>query len=173
MSIFYRKYQNKNEKSKTFNQWYGRTVTMGKTVELEDLAEHMAQHNTPYSEGVIKGVLTDMVNCIRELVLEGKSVKIPNLCIFSAGIKTRGADRAQDFSAATNVVSAYLKARSTGRFSREEVTKKASIRELSSSTPPAARRILSRKSLTSPGRADARQPSALPYSLNPFNQPKN
>ena len=130
MSIFYRKYQNKNEKSKTFNQWYGRTVTMGKTVELEDLAEHMAQHNTPYSEGVIKGVLTDMVNCIRELVLEGKSVKIPNLCIFSAGIKTRGADRAQDFSAATNVVSAYLKARSTGRFSREEVTKKASIREL-------------------------------------------
>lgn len=100
MSIFYRKYQNKNEKSKTFNQWYGRTVTMGKTVELEDLAEHMAQHNTPYSEGVIKGVLTDMVNCIRELVLEGKSVKIPNLCIFSAGIKTRGADRAQDFSAA-------------------------------------------------------------------------
>lgn len=130
MSIFYRKYQNKNRKSAAYGKWFGRTVTLGKTVTLEELSEHMAQHNTPYSEGVIKGVLTDMVNCIRELVLEGKSVKIPNLCIFSAGIKTKGADTAEDFSVATNVVSAYLKARSTGRFTREEVTKKASIREL-------------------------------------------
>ncbi len=130
MSIFYRKYKNTNTASKSYGLWYGRAVTMGKTVTLEDLAEHMAQHNTPYSEGVIKGVLTDMVNCIRELVLEGKSVKIPNLCIFSAGIKTIGATKAEDFSAATNVRSAYLKARSAGRFTREEVTKKASIREL-------------------------------------------
>jgi nucleoid DNA-binding protein len=130
MSIFYRKYQNKNEKSVSYGKWFGRSVTLGKTVTLEDLAEHMAQHNTPYSEGVIKGVLTDMVNCIRELVLEGKSVKIPNLCIFSAGIQTKGADNAEDFTAATNVVSAYLKARSTGRFTRDEVTKKANIREL-------------------------------------------
>lgn len=130
MSIFYRKYKNMNTASKAYGKWFGRAVTMGKTVTLEDLAEHMAQHNTPYSEGVIKGVLTDMVNCIRELVLESKSVKIPNLCIFSAGIKTTGANKAEDFSAATNVLSAYLKARSTGRFTREEVTKKASIREL-------------------------------------------
>ena len=130
MSIFYRKYQDNRETSTTRGKWFGRTVTLGKTVTLEDLAEHMAEHNTPYSEGVIKGVLTDMVNCIRELVLEGKAVKIPNLCIFSAGIQTKGADTAEDFSAATNVVSAYLKARSTGRFTREEVTKKANIREL-------------------------------------------
>ena len=130
MSIFYRKYQNKNQESRAYGKWFGRAVTLGKTVTLEDLAEHMAQHNSPYSEGVIKGVLTDMVNCIRELVLEGKSVKIPNLCIFSAGIQTKGADNAEDFTAATNVVSAYLKARSTGRFTREEVTKKANIREL-------------------------------------------
>lgn len=71
-----------------------------------------------------------MVNCIRELVLEGKSVKIPNLCIFSAGIKTKGADTAEEFLVPTHVQSAYLKARSTGRFTRDEVTKKASIREL-------------------------------------------
>ncbi len=130
MSIFYRKYQNKNRDSVSYGKWFGRSVTLGKTVTLEDLAEHMAQHNTPYSEGVIKGVLTDMVNCIRELVLEGKSVKIPNLCIFSAGIKTVGAENPEDFTAATHVRSAYLKARSTGRFTREEVTKKANIREL-------------------------------------------
>ena len=130
MSIFYRKYQNKNHRSPSFGKWFGRAVALGKTVTLEELAEHMAQHNSPYSEGVIKGVLTDMVNCIRELVLECKSVKIPNLCIFSAGIQTKGADNADEFMASTNVLSAYMKARSTGRFTREEVTKKANIREL-------------------------------------------
>ena len=130
MSIFYRKYQNKNHRSPSFGKWFGRAVALGKTVTLEELAEHMAQHNSPYSEGVIKGVLTDMVNCIRELVLEGKSVKIPNLCIFSAGIKTKGADTAEEFLVPTHAQSAYLKARSTGRFTRDEVTKKASIREL-------------------------------------------
>lgn len=130
MSIFYRKYQNKNHRSPSYGKWFGRAVVLGKTVTLEDLAEHMAQHNTPYSEGVIKGVLTDMVTCIRELVLEGKSVKIPNLCIFSVGIQTKGADKVDDFTAATNVLSAYLKARSTGRFTREEMTKKANIREI-------------------------------------------
>ena len=130
MSIFYRKYQNNNTKSSANGKWFGRAVVLGKTVTLEELSEHMSEHHTPYSEGVIKGVLTDMVDCIRELVLEGKAVKIPNLCIFSAGIKTRGADTAESFSAATNVQSAYLRARSTGRFTRDEVTKKASIREL-------------------------------------------
>ena len=130
MSIYYRKYQNKNDQSSAYGKWFARAVTMGKAVTLEELAEHMADHNSPYSEGVIKGVLTDMVNCIRELVLEGKSVKIPNLCIFSVGIKTKGAASAEDFTATSNVKSAYLKARSTGRFTREEMTKKASVREL-------------------------------------------
>ena len=130
MSIYYRKYQNKNDKSAAYGKWYGRAVTMGKTVSLEDLAEHMAEHNSPYSEGVIEGVLTDMVNCIRELVLEGKAIKIPNLAIFSVGIKTSGAASAEDFSTTANVLSAYMKARSTGRFTREEVTKKATLREL-------------------------------------------
>ena len=76
-----------------------------------------------------------MVNCIRELVLEGKAVKIPNLCIFSAGITTAPAAKAEDFSAAKNVLSAYLRARSTGHFTRDEVTKKASIRELPEYSP--------------------------------------
>ena len=58
MSIYYKLYQNKRKGSVTKDKWYARSAVMGKTVSLEDLAEHMAQHNTPYSEGVIKGVLT-------------------------------------------------------------------------------------------------------------------
>lgn len=138
MSIFYRKYQNRVKESKMYGKWYARVVTMGKTVTLEELAEHMAQHNTPYSEGVIRGVLTDMVNCIRELVLEGKSVKIPNLAIFSAGIKSTGTDNPDDFTPAACVSSVYLRSRATGRFTRQEVTKRANVRELPKYTVPAS-----------------------------------
>ena len=53
MSIFYKLYQNKRKGSVTKDKWYARSAVMGKTVSLEDLAEHMAQHNTPYSEGVL------------------------------------------------------------------------------------------------------------------------
>ena len=130
MSIFYRLYQDNRKNSQHKGYWYGRSTVMGKTVELEELAEHMAAHNTPYSEGVIKGVLTDMVNCIRELVLEGKAVKIPNLCIFSAGISTKASETVKDFTVAGNVKSVYLRSRTTGKFTRDEISKKANVREL-------------------------------------------
>ena len=130
MSIFYKLYQNNSENFVNKGKWYARSVVMGKTIGLEELAEHMAEHNTPYSEGIIKGVLTDMINCIRELVLDGKAVKIPNLCIFSAGIQSVAADTARDFSVQQNVKGVYLRTRTTGKFTRDEITKKANLREL-------------------------------------------
>lgn len=131
MSIFYRLYQNNSENFVNKGKWYARSVVMGKMVGLEELAEHMAEHNTPYSEGIIKGVLTDMINCIRELVLDGKAVKIPNLCIFSAGIQSKPADTVKDFSVQQHVKGVYLRTRTTGKFTRDEITKKANLRELS------------------------------------------
>ena len=131
MSTFYRLYQNNSENFVNKGKWYARSVVMGKMVGLEELAEHMAEHNTPYSEGIIKGVLTDMINCIRELVLDGKAVKIPNLCIFSAGIQSKPADTVKDFSVQQHVKGVYLRTRTTGKFTRDEITKKANLRELS------------------------------------------
>ena len=71
MSVFYRKYQNKNRHSVAYGKWFARAVTIGKTINIDELAKHMSEHNTPYSKGAIKGVLTDMIGCIRELMLEG------------------------------------------------------------------------------------------------------
>ena len=65
----------------------------------------MANHNTPYSEGLIKGVLTDMISCTKELILDGKNVKLDDLAIFSVGIVSRkGAASAADFTLADNAV---------------------------------------------------------------------
>ena len=58
MSVFYRKYQNKNRQSVAYGKWFARAVTIGKTINIDELAKHMSEHNTPYSKGAIKGVLT-------------------------------------------------------------------------------------------------------------------
>ena len=85
------KFQNKNEKNQTaFGKWYARAVC-DETVDIKGLAAHMASHNTPYSTGAIHGMLKDMVNCTKELLLDGKNVKIDDLAIFSVGLHTTGA----------------------------------------------------------------------------------
>ena len=132
MSVFYRKYQNKNVSSRAYGKWFARAATIGKTIGVEDLAKHMSEHNTPYSKGAIKGVLTDMIGCIRELMLEGRAVKLEGLAIFSAGIKTKkkGAPTSEEFSTTKHIDSVYMRARATGEFTRAELTKAGSVTEL-------------------------------------------
>ena len=108
--------------------WFAR-ATVNQIINLEKLAEHMSNHNTPYSKGAIYGVLTDMVNCIRELVLDGNVVKIPNLAIFSAGLTTKGANTRKEFTVANNIASVHLRARSTSDFTRAELTAAAQMQE--------------------------------------------
>ena len=78
--------KNKNKTIKeAYGKYYARPVVT-ETIGIDELAEHMASHNTPFSKGAIKGLLTDMVSCVKELVLQNKAVKIDNLAIFSIGI---------------------------------------------------------------------------------------
>ncbi len=122
--------QIKNAESKVNNQWFAYPVK-DETVTLDKLSEHMAAHNTPYSAGAIKGILTDMVICIKELLLEGKSVKIPDLAIFSVGIKNMpgGADSEELFSVQENVKSVRMLARSTGSLSSKKLDLDASLKK--------------------------------------------
>ena len=64
--------KNKNKTIKeAYGKYYARPVVT-ETIGIDKLAEHMASHNTPFSKGAIKGLLTDMVSCVKELVLQNK-----------------------------------------------------------------------------------------------------
>ena len=110
-------YQNNNEKSQAYQKWYPRVVAE-ETIGLDELAEHMASHNTPFSKGAIKGSLTDAVVCTKELLLLGKNVKFPDLAIFSIGLKVKGgADTKENYSVAKFIIGLKLRARATGELS--------------------------------------------------------
>lgn len=121
--------KNNNQTSKTFGKYYAHPV-VGEMVDLEQLAEHLASHNSPFSRGMIKGLLTDMVVCIKELLLEGKNVKIDNLAIFSIGIKNAkgGSDKEEDFTVQKNIDGVRLRARATGTLIAKSLGLDASLK---------------------------------------------
>lgn len=57
-------------------------------LSIADIAQHMQEHNTPFSKGTIEGLLNDFVQCIHEQLLNGKSVKIDNLAIFRLAVES-------------------------------------------------------------------------------------
>ena len=54
----------------------------------------------------------------------------PTMVVTEAGISTAPADSAKDFTVAANVKSVYLRSRTTGKFTRDEITRLANLREL-------------------------------------------
>ena len=127
--ILFKLSKNKNPKiQKAYGKYYARPVVT-QTIDLNALAEHMTEHNTGFSPGATKGLLTDMVKCIKELVLQGLAVKIDDLAIFSIGLKTKkGADSEDDFSVAKNIEGVRLRARATGNLTSSKLDIQASLK---------------------------------------------
>ena len=115
-------------------------VSYKETLNVQDMAHHMAEHNTMFSEGSITGILIDFVKCVREQVLMGNTVKIDNLAIFKATVESNGLETMYDpdtdkVASATignlaegaktgpAVKVVKLLAQSTGEFTRDELKK--------------------------------------------------
>ena len=73
----YRLYKNNNKKSVGYNKYYAKKAAEG------------------------------MVDCVRELAYEGKSVKIDNLGIFRVSMKSKGVADPNDFKASTDITSKW------------------------------------------------------------------
>lgn len=132
--ILYVLKKNKNSKSAAFGKWFAYPV-IEETIDLDALAEHMSNHNTPYSKGAIKGMLTDMVSCIKELLLEGKNVKIADLAIFSLGIKNNGGAVSEDvFTVSKNIKGVKLRARATGELIAKSLNLEATLKKASATS---------------------------------------
>lgn len=115
--------------SKAYGKWYAKNV-VEETIDLDGLSEHMSHHNSPYSKGVIKGLLTDMIQCIKELLLQGMNVKIDDLAIFSLGIKNKlAAATEEDFTVSKNIEGVKLKARATGELMSKSLNLDATLKK--------------------------------------------
>ena len=132
-----------SSESEQAGKYYAR-VSYKQTMGVQEMAHHMSEHNTMFSEGSICGILIDFVKCVREMVLMGNTVKIDNLAIFKASVVANGLetlyDAAQDKVAQATVGTLAegaktgpavkvikLLAQSTGDFTRDELKKDAKL----------------------------------------------
>lgn len=115
-------YQNTNQKiAEAYGKCFPRVVS-DETIGLEELATHMASHNTPYSKGAILGMLTDAAACTKELLLLGKNVKFADIAIFSLGLKVKGgAPTKENYNVGKYILGLKLRARATGELKTENL----------------------------------------------------
>lgn len=107
--------------------WYATTVT-DREVSFEDFVTHVSEHNSPYSRGTVHGVLMDTLDCLQELILDGKSVRFADLGLFSIGMTSKGVESKDKVSAAS-VEGVHLILRNTKSWSNTELRKKCRIEE--------------------------------------------
>ena len=119
-------YKNKRQGDQNYGKIYARAKN-AEPINLEQLAEHMCEHNTPFSPGVIKGILTDMVSCIKEMVLLGQPVKIDGLAIFKAAVTSKPANDVESFDLDSNIRNVRLQCRAVGKLVRKDLTNDATL----------------------------------------------
>ena len=105
---------------------YYATAVQDRTMEFEDFVTHIAEHNSPYSRGTVHGVLMDTLDCLQELILDGKSVRFSDLGLFSLGMSSRGEETAAKVSA-QSIEGVHLILRNTKGWSNAELKKKCRI----------------------------------------------
>ena len=129
-TLKYRLVQNQNEhQPEAYKKWYIRAV-QDRTLTFDEFVQHMADHNSPYSRGVIHGVLIDMLACLQELILDGKSVRLGELGLVSLGISSKGVDSVKQASVSEQVKGVHLLVRNTKTWSNAELRKLCKIEEL-------------------------------------------
>lgn len=66
---------------------------------LEKFAKHISDHNGVYSRGTVKGVISDMCECLVEQLLNGNKIQLGELGTFSISISSEGAESVEKFTA--------------------------------------------------------------------------
>ena len=135
--------QNNNNSSAGYGKFYPR-VSYKQTLNIHEMAKHMSEHNTPFSEGTIEGILRDFVRCTRVQTLMGNTVKVDDLAIFKVSVIGNGCAKLYDpetdktISASIGTIgkndktgaavqSLKLLAQATGEYTREELNKGAKL----------------------------------------------
>lgn len=65
---------------------------------LEKFAKHISNHNGVYSRGTVKGVISDMCECLVEQLLNGNKIQLGELGTFGISISSEGAESIEKFA---------------------------------------------------------------------------
>ena len=71
---------------------------MSELMTFDKFVKHIADHNGVYTRGTVKGVVSDMCECLVEMLLSGRKVMLGDLGDFWTSLSSVGADSQQEFT---------------------------------------------------------------------------
>ena len=87
-----------NPRDKEAAPKYYASPQVSETISMSEFCKHIASHGSVYSRADIQSVLTQAVDCMREMLLDGKKIKLGDLGEFSIGLSSKGTVTAEDFN---------------------------------------------------------------------------
>ena len=75
-------------------------VQINEVISTQKFINHISEHNGVFSKGTVKGVTTDMVGCLREMLLAGNKVEIDGLGTFFISLQSKSAASIDKFTSA-------------------------------------------------------------------------
>ena len=85
---------------KTEKQHAFAVAQYAEVMTIEKFARHIATHGCVYSRADISAILYLAVDCMREMLLNGRKIRLGDLGDFSVTLASKGAETAEKFSAA-------------------------------------------------------------------------
>ena len=75
-------------------------MQINEVISTKKFVGHISDHNGVFSKGTVKGVTTDLVNCLREMLVAGNKVEIEGLGTFGISLTSEGAESLEKFTSA-------------------------------------------------------------------------
>ena len=110
--ILYEVYQNdiKDSESVMYGKWYARLKST-ETMSLAKMAKHISEHGSVFTDDVVEGVMKKFKNCLLEMLLNSRKVKITGLGTFylTAECQKGGADKEEDFDVREHLEALHIR----------------------------------------------------------------
>lgn len=78
------------------------------TVNMTKFCRHISEHNSKYNRADIQAVLTQSVDCLREMLLDGKKILLGDLGSFCIGLNSKGAITPEKFNPAIHIKDVHV-----------------------------------------------------------------
>ena len=77
-------------------------------VSMAEFCKHIATHGSVYSRADVQSVLAQAVDCLREMLLDGKQVSLGDLGSFKIGLSSKGTLTPEEFNPTHHIRSVHV-----------------------------------------------------------------
>ena len=94
-NIITRHWKSGNTTGKSYGKIYQK-VLITQIMSTDQFAQHIASHGSPYTRDIIHGVLMKACDCLVELCMDSKAVRLSDLGIFKMAAHAEGVEDSKD-----------------------------------------------------------------------------